>query len=81
LLKDRLLGLQIFLGVTGISSLVLAAVLAERTRADAKLRESEELYRSLFNNMLNGFAYCKMIPIRDARTTLSTLRSTSPLKH
>jgi len=25
-----------------------------------KLRESEEKYRSLFNNMFDGFAYCKM---------------------
>jgi len=33
----------------------------ERVRADAALRESEATYRSLFENMLNGFAYCKMI--------------------
>ena len=26
-----------------------------------KIEESEKLYRSLFENMLNGFAYCKMI--------------------
>jgi PAS domain S-box-containing protein len=26
-----------------------------------ELRESEELYRSLFENMMNGFAYCRMI--------------------
>jgi PAS domain S-box-containing protein len=28
---------------------------------DAALRESEKRYRSLFENMLNGFAYCKML--------------------
>ena len=33
----------------------------ERARAESRLRESEEHYRSLFENMLNGFAYCKML--------------------
>ena len=32
-----------------------------RIQAEAALRESESHYRSLFDNMLNGFAYCKMI--------------------
>ena len=31
-----------------------------RLKAEAALRESEEHYRSLFDNMLNGFAYCRM---------------------
>ena len=35
--------------------------ITERKRAEEKLRESEKLYRSLFENMLNGFAYCQMI--------------------
>ncbi|RJQ64872.1 MAG: PAS domain S-box protein [Desulfobacteraceae bacterium] len=30
-------------------------------RMAAARRKNEELYRSLFENMLNGFAYCKMI--------------------
>ena len=29
-------------------------------RTEKALQESEKLYRSLFENMLNGFAYCKM---------------------
>jgi Signal transduction histidine kinase len=38
----------------------LAMAIAGR-EAVAALRKSEELYRSLFENMLNGFAYCRMI--------------------
>jgi two-component system CheB/CheR fusion protein len=33
----------------------------ERKRAEERLRMSEEHYRSLFDNMLNGYAYCKML--------------------
>ena len=33
---------------------------ADHTRAEEVLHESEKLYRSLFENMLNGFAYCQM---------------------
>jgi PAS domain S-box-containing protein len=33
----------------------------ERKSAEEALKESEEKYRSLFENMLNGFAYCRMI--------------------
>jgi PAS domain S-box-containing protein len=33
----------------------------ERQRAEEMTRESEELYRSLFENMLNGLAYCRML--------------------
>ncbi len=35
--------------------------ISERKRAEAVQRESEQRYRDLFDNMLNGFAYCRMI--------------------
>ncbi|HTZ17202.1 MAG TPA: ATP-binding protein [Dissulfurispiraceae bacterium] len=37
------------------------AVAIVKFRADADLRESENRYHSLFENMLNGFAFCRMI--------------------
>jgi diguanylate cyclase (GGDEF)-like protein len=35
--------------------------IGERKRAEVALRESENQYHSLFENMLDGFAYCKML--------------------
>ncbi|MCZ7584012.1 MAG: PAS domain S-box protein [Deltaproteobacteria bacterium] len=39
----------------------LAIDITDEKRAERALRESEELYRSLFENMLNGFAHCEMV--------------------
>ncbi len=35
--------------------------ISQRKQAEVQLRESEERFRSLFDNMLDGFAYCQML--------------------
>jgi len=40
---------------------VLRTEMSERERAQAVVRESEGRYHSLFENMLEGYAHCKMI--------------------
>jgi len=40
---------------------ILSKDISERRHAEKVQQESEERYRSLFENMLNGFAYCQMV--------------------
>jgi PAS domain S-box-containing protein len=41
--------------------LMLLADISDRKRAEEELRVSEERYRRLFENMMEGFAYCRML--------------------
>ncbi len=43
------------------ATLTLATDISDRKRDEEKIEESEKRYRSLFDNMLNGMAYCKMV--------------------
>ena len=56
-LAGTFISLVIFLGVF----LRINHVVGERQRLEDTLRESEGFYRALFDNMLNGFAYCQMV--------------------
>ena len=48
-------------GELAAANLALQSEIAARERAEEALRESEARYRSLFQNMLDGFAYCQMV--------------------
>jgi PAS domain S-box-containing protein len=44
-----------------IGSVSVVRDITERKRAEEALRRSEKQYRELFENMIDGFAYCKMV--------------------
>ena len=60
-ITDSLLSSQLFLATAALTALVLAAVTAERTRADEALRANEERLRSVVQSMAEGLI------VRDAR--------------
>ena len=51
--------------------------ITEHKRVEEALQQSEAYYRSLFNNMLNGYAYCRMI-FADGRAQDLTYLSVNP---
>src|SRR5665647_1528786 len=56
--KRELYSSSLFLNA---SSAFMSSVMSELMKAEEALRKSEEEYSSLFDNMINGFAYCKML--------------------
>lgn len=61
---------KVIFGLTSISvihvngeqcNLSTVVNITENKKAEMKLLDSEELFRKLFENMLNGFAFCEMI--------------------
>jgi PAS domain S-box-containing protein len=64
-ITDSLLSSQLFLATAALTSLVLAAVTAERTSADEALRANEERLRSVVQSMAEGLV------VRDARGVIT----------
>jgi PAS domain-containing protein len=57
---------------SGKDAVFLAIIqdIAERKKAEEKIKQSENLYRNLFENLLHGFAYFKVIVKNDKVTDL-----------
>lgn len=64
-ITDSLLSSQLFLATAALTVLVLAAVTAERARADEALRANEERLRSVVQSMAEGLV------VRDARGVIT----------
>ena len=47
--------------------------ITERTKAEESLQESEERYHSLFQTMMEGSAYCRMIFEENDRPGVSSI--------
>jgi two-component system, chemotaxis family, CheB/CheR fusion protein len=67
LISDRTMEVHAYPGPESMT--VLFRDVSERIRMQASLRESEERYRSLFQNLLDAFCYCQMIFDDDGRLT------------
>ena len=61
LLMDFLTKFSALVSRLSYSNVKLAQAMSEQQRIEAALRQSEEMHRHLFENMLNGFSYCKML--------------------
>ena len=61
LAKTQLTNFWAYTMIFATVGMSLAVVFAERERITAELRSSESRYASLFDNMLDGLAHCRMI--------------------
>ena len=57
---DEVIVVQLFLAITAIPSLLLAAVVTERKRVETDLRESEQRFRTLFEQATDGMLLADM---------------------
>ena len=50
------------IGIPGVDGIVVTTrLITERKQAEKAIRENEERYRLLFEHMMDGFAYCRML--------------------